>query len=99
MGGTALVAAPAVVEAQRRRAACIERAEWTAAGPPSGREPRDATAPNAEERLHVPVLSLPARVVAGRPFDLAVRVGMTMHPMEEGHRIGWIDAFVGDERA
>ncbi len=100
IGGAGLAAAPAVAEAQRRRRSrCVERPDWTEAGPPDGREPRDPTAPSAEERLHVPVLALPERVPLGRAFDLAVRVGLEMHPMDPQHRIGWIDAFVGSERA
>jgi superoxide reductase len=51
-----------------------------------------------EERLHVPVLTLPERVRIGRPFDLVVQIGVRPHPMSADHRIDWIEVALGDQR-
>jgi desulfoferrodoxin-like iron-binding protein len=59
----------------------------------------DATAPTEEERIHIPVLSLPRAARPGRPFDLVVRIGLVAHPMDAEHRIDWIEVRVGEERA
>jgi desulfoferrodoxin (superoxide reductase-like protein) len=100
IAGAAGLALPAVSRAQRRAqsAGRVTRPSWSESGPPDGREPRDPTAPDADERLHAPVVRMPARVEPGRAFDLAVQIGLAMHPMTGDHRIGWIDCFVGEER-
>src|SRR5688572_22323893 len=98
IGGVAW-AAPAVAGAQPRGRARGLRAEWSPNGPPDGREPADATAPTEEERIHIPVLSLPRAVRPGRAFDLVVRIGLVAHPMDPDHRIDWIEVRVGEERA
>ena len=103
VGGMAWVA-PAAAQPRPQpqppgRGGRVVRAEWTAAGPPDGREPVDPTAPTEEERIHVPVLTLPRAVRAGRAFDLVVRIGVTAHVMAADHRIDWVEVMVGQERA
>ena len=56
-----------------------------------GREPRDATALTAEERLHLPALAMPERVHPGRAFDLVVRVGVDVHPMDAAHHVDRVE--------
>lgn len=67
-------------------------------GPLDGREPRDPNELTPEERAHVPVLVMPRAVRAGRPFDLVVQVGVEPHPMEESHRVEWVEVSAGEER-
>ena len=101
IAGTAGLAAStaSVASAQGRPArGRVTRPSWAERGGPDGREPRDPTAPDADERLHVPVVRIPSRIETGRAFDLAVQIGLTMHPMSAEHHVGWIDCFVGDER-
>jgi desulfoferrodoxin-like iron-binding protein len=101
IAGTAgLGVAASEVSAQARpgRGGRVTRPSWSERGGPEGREPRDPTAPDADERLHAPVVRVPSRVEPGRAFDLAVQIGLTMHPMSAEHHVGWIDCFVGDER-
>lgn len=68
------------------------RAEWTA----EGREPADAAAMSAEELAHVPVLSLPTAPRFGRPFDLAVQVGVTPLAPSDEHHVDWIEVKLDD---
>ena len=87
----AAVAVPWPARAQRRD-------DWSPTGPLEGREPADPNALTPEERRHVPVLVLPERVRAGRPFDLVVQVGVQPHVMTEAHHVDWVEIAVGDER-
>lgn len=96
--GAALVL-PGRAAAQPRRGRGSLRPDWTAEGPPDGREPSDPTAPSEEERIHVPTLSVPAAIRAGRPFDLVVQIGFTAHPMQPDHRIDWVEVRIGETRA
>lgn len=103
--GTTLLAAAAmpvsasVALAQRRPARATPlRADWRPDGPRTGREPRDVTALDAEERAHVPVLTLPPRIQLGRAFDLVVQIGLDPHPMGADHKIDWIEVSLGDAR-
>lgn len=103
--GTTLLAAAAVpvgaslAQAQRRtgRSAPL-RADWRPDGPRTGRTPHDPTALDAEERAHVPVLTLPPRIQLGRAFDLVVQIGLEPHPMTAEHKIDWIEVSLGDAR-
>jgi superoxide reductase len=88
-GAGALVGLPAAAAAQ------VVREGWSGAGEPTGREPSDAAALSDEERVHVPVLSLPARVRAGRAFDLVVQIGVRPHESTAEHRIDWIEVALG----
>lgn len=60
-------------------------------GPLDGREPADPNELTPEERRHVPVLLLPRRVRAGRPFDFVVQVGIEPHVMTEAHHVDWVE--------
>lgn len=53
----------------------------------SGREPHNPNAMSPEERLHCPALTMPDRVHPGRAFDLVVRIGVDVHPMDAAHHI------------
>lgn len=75
--------------------AAAQRADWSGTGEPAGREPADVTSLTDEERVHVPVLSLPARVRAGRAFDLVVQIGVRPHESTAEHRIEWIEVALG----
>jgi len=98
--GAALL--PERASAQARRAAPPApslRAGWSASGPREGREPADVARLTADERLHVPVLTLPELVRGGRAFDLVVQAGLDAHPMEAAHHIDWIEVCADDARA
>src|SRR5687768_17457335 len=87
---------PSLGRARRGRVASCPtcpppRADWSATGALEGRAPADPMSLTDEERIHVPVLSLPERVRAGRPFDLVVQIGVRPHEMIAGHRIEWIE--------
>lgn len=89
LGGVALLGAVGVPV---RVAAQAPRAEWSAAG----REPVDLAAMTAEELAHVPVLTLPSAPRLGRPFDLAVQIGVTPLSATAEHRIDWIEVRLDD---
>lgn len=89
-GAGALVGLPGGIAAAQ-----ITREDWSASGEPTGREPADEAALTGEERLHVPVLSLPARLRAGRAFDLVVQIGVRPHECTAEHRIDWIEVALG----
>src|SRR5690349_21802009 len=96
VGAGTVVSATALAQPRGRAGL---RAEWSATGPADGHEPADPTAPSAEERIHVPVLTLPRATRAGRAFDLVVQVGMDPHPMQPDHRIDWVEVRIGETRA
>lgn len=75
------------------------RTGWSPTGPRDGREPADTAHLGADERLHVPVITLPELVRRGRAFDLVVQAGLDAHPMEAAHHIDWIEVYAGDTRA
>lgn len=84
--GAGALALPARLSAQEGRA------EWTA----EGREPADPAAMSPEELAHVPVLSLPSSPRIGRPFDLAVQIGVTPLAPSDEHHVEWIEVKVDD---
>ena len=51
------------------------------------------------EKKHVPVISVPAKVKAGEPFNLDVVVGETIHPMGPSHWIEYLQLNVLNEPA
>ncbi len=58
--------------------------------------------PNNEthlEQLHVPVITAPAKVKAGEPFDVEIGVGRIMHPMHPDHWIEHVQLNIGNEPA
>jgi len=91
------IAIPGDVRAQRRACPPL-RAEWSATGVPEGRAPADPGAMSDEERMHVPVLTLPDRVRAGRPFDLVVQIGVRPHEITPEHRVEWIEVCLDERR-
>ncbi|MBN8614791.1 MAG: hypothetical protein J0L92_29600 [Deltaproteobacteria bacterium] len=50
------------------------------------------------DRMHLPIVSLPARPRLGRAFDLVVRVGEPLHEQRIDHHIAWIEARYGSDR-
>jgi superoxide reductase len=60
----------------------------------------DAQAASSELPVkHVPVISVDktSTLIKEKPTkDIAVRIGQTLHPMEEAHHIQWIDCYVDD---
>lgn len=68
------------------------RAEWAA----EGREPADLAAMSPEELAHVPVLSLPTSPRLGRPFDLAVQIGVTPLAPNGEHHVDWVEVKLDD---
>lgn len=49
------------------------------------------------DKKHTPVITAPARVKKGEPFEVVVEVGKFMrHPNENAHFIEWIELFSGD---
>ena len=81
-----------------RAHAQVTRPDWSPSGALEGREPRDLSALTPEERSHVPVLTLPARLRAGRSFDLIVQVGIQPHECTEDHHIDWIEVALDERR-
>jgi superoxide reductase len=51
------------------------------------------------EKLHVPVITAPAKVKAGEPFSVEVSIGEILHPMGEAHWIEFIQLDIGNEPA
>jgi superoxide reductase len=51
------------------------------------------------EKLHIPVISAPAKVTAGQAFDVDVAVGQQMHPMGPTHWIEYLQLSIGNEPA
>ena len=51
------------------------------------------------EMKHVPVISAPAKVKAGEPFDVDVVVGETVHPMGPSHWIEYLQLNIINEPA
>jgi superoxide reductase len=51
------------------------------------------------EQLHVPVITAPGKAKAGEIFNVDVRVGKTLHPMEPSHWIEHIQLSIGNEPA
>jgi superoxide reductase len=60
----------------------------------------DAQAESSELPVkHVPVISVDktSTLIKEKPTkDIAVRIGKTLHPMEEAHHIQWIDCYIDD---
>ena len=91
------IAIPGDAAAQRRTRPTL-RAEWSGTGVPDGRAPADPSAMSDEERMHVPVLTLPQRVRSGRPFDLVVQIGVRPHEITAEHRVDWIEVCLDERR-
>ena len=51
------------------------------------------------EKLHVPVITAPAKVKAGENFTVNVAVGKTLHPMGPQHWIEYLQVSIGNEPA
>ncbi len=54
---------------------------------------RDSKIISELEMKHVPLIQAPDTVKKGEPFDLKVRIGRVLHPMEMPHHIEWIHFF------
>ncbi|MBN2385703.1 MAG: class II SORL domain-containing protein [Anaerolineales bacterium] len=51
-----------------------------------------------EERIHVPLIEIPAQVRAGEPFQVKVSIGKEIpHPNTTEHHISWIDLYFHPE--
>jgi superoxide reductase len=51
------------------------------------------------EKLHVPVITAPAKVKAGEIFNVEVTIGKTLHPMGPSHWIEYVSLNIGNEPA
>jgi superoxide reductase len=51
------------------------------------------------EKLHVPVITAPAKVKAGEMFNVEVTIGKTLHPMGPSHWIEFASLSIGNEPA
>lgn len=51
------------------------------------------------EKKHAPVISAPAKVNAGEPFDVEVVIGEIVHPMGPAHWIEYLQLNIGNEPA
>ena len=49
-----------------------------------------------QDAKHTPVITAPAKVNAGEPFEVTITVGEKMHPSKADHMIQWI-ALYADE--
>jgi desulfoferrodoxin (superoxide reductase-like protein) len=64
-----------------------------------GASPRELQADvEGLDRMHLPVVAMPARPRLGRAFDLVVRIGEPMHEQRLDHHIAWIDVHYGSDR-
>lgn len=67
--------------------------------PGQGETPRSiASDVTGADRIHLPIVSLPARPRLLRAFDLVVRIGDPLHEQRRDHHIQWIEARYGAER-
>ena len=49
------------------------------------------------EKKHTPVITAPAKVKKGEPFEVSIEVGKLLaHPNENGHFVEWIELYSGD---
>lgn len=56
--------------------------------------PKDPASPTDLEKMHLPVISVPANLKAGETFEVTVEVGKLLaHPNEPSHFIEWIDLY------
>jgi superoxide reductase len=56
--------------------------------------PKDANNLTDLEKKHTPVISVPAILKPGEPFEVTVEVGkLQAHPNEPAHFIEWIDLY------
>ena len=51
------------------------------------------------EKLHVPVITAPEKVEAGKPFTVEVSIGEIIHPMGPKHWIEHLSLSIGNEPA
>jgi superoxide reductase len=51
------------------------------------------------EKLHVPVITAPAKVKAGQVFAVEVSIGEVLHPMGPSHWIEFVSLSIGNEPA
>ncbi len=51
------------------------------------------------EKAHVPVITAPAKVEAGKPFDVSIAVGKVLHSMGPRHWIEYVQLSIGNEPA
>ncbi len=58
---------------------------------------RDPMAPQGLELTHAPVITAPARVKKGEPFEVRIEVGKRLHVMTPPHYIQYIELFAGNE--
>jgi len=59
--------------------------------------PKDTANLSDLEKKHTPIISAPANVKKGEPFEIKVEVGSLLaHPNEPGHFIEWIELYCGD---
>ncbi len=61
--------------------------------------PKNPEHKTAVEAAHVPVITAPAKVKAGEPFDVSVAVGKVLHPMGPMHWIEYLQLDIGNEPA
>ncbi len=67
--------------------------------PGEGESPREITNDvSGADRMHLPLVSLPARPRLLRAFDLVVRVGEPMHEQRRDHHIQWLEVRYGADR-
>ncbi|AKB17804.1 MULTISPECIES: desulfoferrodoxin family protein [unclassified Methanosarcina] len=50
------------------------------------------------DKKHIPAIYVPKTIVAGKPFDVIVEVGLIPHVMEEKHHIEWIELYLNDNK-
>ena len=60
---------------------------------------KDPSEKTGLEKKHVPVISAPAKVKAGEPFDVGVVIGEIIHPMGPSHWIEYLQLNIVNEPA
>mgnify|MGYP001028028850 CR=1 FL=1 len=64
---------------------------------PAVNQPNDQEEMSDLEKRHLPTITAPARVRAGKRFEVSVEVGSLLpHPNEKEHFIRFIDLYAGD---
>ena len=50
-----------------------------------------------KEKGHAPFVQVPDGIKSGEPFNLAIQIGETLHPMTANHFIQWIEVYLGTD--
>ncbi len=58
-------------------------------------KPEDVEADSPLAKKHVPVITVPQNLKAGKFYEVKIKVGEIEHPNENDHFIQWIEFYIG----